>query len=105
MPTYEYACTACGYRFEAVQAFSDPALTICPTCQGRLRKVFGNVGIVLKGSGFYRTDSRPAGSNGSKAKTESAGATSESTHPSSNGSSQPAAASTSTSAGSDAAAD
>jgi putative FmdB family regulatory protein len=66
MPTYEYVCTACGHRLEAVQSFSDPALTTCPVCQGALRKVFGNVGIVLKGSGFYKNDSRSAGrSNGS----------------------------------------
>jgi putative FmdB family regulatory protein len=66
MPTYEYVCTSCGHRLEAAQSFSDPALTTCPVCQGALRKVFGNVGIVLKGSGFYKNDSRSAGrSNGS----------------------------------------
>ncbi len=66
MPTYEYVCTSCGHRLEAVQSFSDSALTTCPVCQGALRKVFGNVGIVLKGSGFYKNDSRSAGrSNGS----------------------------------------
>ena len=58
MPTYQYACTACGHRFEAVQSFSDSSLTDCPECAGRLRKVFSSVGIVFKGSGFYRTDSR-----------------------------------------------
>lgn len=58
MPTYQYACTECGHRFEAVQSFSDDALTDCPECTGRLRKVFNSVGIVFKGSGFYRTDSR-----------------------------------------------
>ncbi len=58
MPTYQYACTECGERLEAVQSFSDPALTVCPACQGRLRKVFNSVGIVFKGSGFYRNDSR-----------------------------------------------
>ncbi len=58
MPTYEYACTACGHHLEAVQSFSDEPLTTCPHCGGQLRKVFGSVGIVLKGSGFYRTDSR-----------------------------------------------
>ena len=58
MPTYQYACTACGHRFEAVQSFSDASLTDCPECTGRLRKVFSSVGIVFKGSGFYRTDSR-----------------------------------------------
>ncbi len=66
MPTYEYACTACGHRLEAVQSFSDDPLTRCPECEGALRKVYGAVGIVLKGSGFYKTDSRAAaGGNGS----------------------------------------
>lgn len=60
MPTYEYACTACGHRLEAVQKFSDEPLTECPECGGALRKVYGAVGIVLKGSGFYKTDSRAA---------------------------------------------
>ena len=60
MPTYEYACTACGHRLEAVQKFSDDPLTECPECGGALRKVYGAVGIVLKGSGFYKTDSRAA---------------------------------------------
>lgn len=60
MPTYQYVCTACDEPLEAVQAFSDPALTECPSCGGRLRKVFSSVGIVFKGSGFYRTDSREA---------------------------------------------
>ena len=58
MPTYQYACTACDHRFEAVQSFSDASLTECPACSGGLRKVFSSVGIVFKGSGFYRTDSR-----------------------------------------------
>jgi len=58
MPTYPYACTACDNRFEIVQAFSDDALTVCDVCGGRLRKVFSSVGVVFKGSGFYRNDSR-----------------------------------------------
>lgn len=58
MPTYSYACTECGHRFDAVQSFTDANLTECPTCSGRLRKLFNSVGIVFKGSGFYRTDSR-----------------------------------------------
>jgi putative FmdB family regulatory protein len=62
MPTYQYRCTECGEDLEAVQKFSDPALTTCHTCGGQLRKVFNAVGVVFKGSGFYRTDSR----NGSK---------------------------------------
>ncbi len=65
VPTYQYACTACDHRFEAVQAFSDDALTSCPECAGKLRKVFSSVGIVFKGSGFYRTDSRSGSVNGS----------------------------------------
>ena len=60
MPTYEYACTKCGHQFEIVQSFSDNALTKCPECKGKLRKVFGSVGIVFKGSGFYKNDSRGA---------------------------------------------
>lgn len=70
MPTYQYACTACDHGFEVVQAFTDEALTECPECQGRLRKVFGSVGVVFKGSGFYRTDSRekPKSDTGDKAK-------------------------------------
>jgi putative FmdB family regulatory protein len=58
MPTYEYRCTECEAPLEVVQSFDEPALTDCPACGGRLRKVFGNVGVVFKGSGFYRTDSR-----------------------------------------------
>ncbi|SDO35336.1 putative regulatory protein, FmdB family [Nakamurella panacisegetis] len=58
MPTYQYACTECGHRFEQVQAFSEASLTECPNCGGKLRKVYGSVGVVFKGSGFYRTDSR-----------------------------------------------
>ena len=76
MPTYQYACTACGHRFEAVQSFSDASLTECPECAGKLRKLFGSVGVVFKGSGFYRTDSR-AESNGN-GKKEKAAASSES---------------------------
>jgi putative FmdB family regulatory protein len=63
LPTYEYACRSCGHRLEAVQKFSDDALTVCPDCSGELRKIYAPVGIVLKGSGFYKTDSR-ANSNG-----------------------------------------
>ena len=61
MPTYAYACTVCDHRFDAVQSFSDDALTECPECAGRLRKVFGAVGIHFKGSGFYATDSKKSG--------------------------------------------
>jgi putative FmdB family regulatory protein len=59
LPTYQYACTACDYAFEAFQSFADAALTECPECKGEVRKVFSNVGVVFKGSGFYKTDSAP----------------------------------------------
>ncbi len=61
MPTYSYECTECGNRFDIVQAFTDDALTTCTQCSGRLRKLFNAVGVVFKGSGFYRTDSRESG--------------------------------------------
>jgi putative FmdB family regulatory protein len=67
LPTYEYACTACGHRLEAVQKFTDDALTDCPECGGALRKVYGAVGIAFKGSGFYKTDSRADGKKKSAA--------------------------------------
>jgi putative FmdB family regulatory protein len=60
MPTYEYACRSCGSHLEVVQSFTDDPLTECPSCAGPLRKVFGNIGITFKGSGFYKTDSRGA---------------------------------------------
>jgi len=59
LPTYEYRCDSCEKNFDVVQSFHDDPLTTCPTCGSRVRKVFGNVGIVFKGSGFYKTDSRP----------------------------------------------
>lgn len=69
MPTYQYRCTECGDELEAVQKFTDPSLTECPSCEGRLRKIYNAVGVVFKGSGFYRTDSRndakPTGSGAS----------------------------------------
>jgi putative FmdB family regulatory protein len=72
VPTYQYACKACDHRFEAVQSFTDTALTECPACSGGLRKVFSSVGVVFKGSGFYRTDSR-AGAGSTMANGESKG--------------------------------
>ena len=102
MPTYQYRCTECGTDLEAVQKFSDPALTECPTCQGQLRKVFNAVGVVFKGSGFYRTDSRAKeganGNGGSKTSGETKG-----TDGSGNGSSTKESGSTSGSNGSGAA--
>ncbi|SEG99289.1 putative regulatory protein, FmdB family [Nonomuraea solani] len=62
MPTYQYACNDCGEQLEAVQKFTDDALTVCPACEGKLRKVFSAVGIVFKGSGFYKTDNRSSSS-------------------------------------------
>jgi putative FmdB family regulatory protein len=64
MPTYQYRCTECGHDLEAVQKFTDAPLTECPSCGGSLRKVFNAVGVVFKGSGFYRTDSRSGAGNG-----------------------------------------
>jgi putative FmdB family regulatory protein len=74
VPTYQYVCTECGHDLETVQSFSDDALTLCPVCGGRLRKVFNSVGIVFKGSGFYRNDSREkakSGGGGSDSKSDS----------------------------------
>ncbi len=108
MPTYAYACTECDHRFEAVQSFSDDALTVCPECGGRLRKVFNAVGIVFKGGGFYRTDSRsgssvPSGSGGSGGSGDNGSSgssgSSEGSGSSSGGSSPAAASSGSSSTG------
>ncbi len=90
MPTYCYVCTACGRDLEAQQSFRDDPLTECPHCGGPLRKVFGAVGVVFKGSGFYRTDSRAAASgdgNGSREKSDTTAST-----PDSGGKDKPAAA-------------
>jgi putative FmdB family regulatory protein len=70
MPTYQYACTECGHAFEQFQSFSDDALSECPACSGRLRKLFNAVGVVFKGSGFYRTDSRSSTSSETKTDTK-----------------------------------
>ena len=75
MPTYAYACTSCGHQFDAVQSFSDNALTECPECGGTLRKQYGSIGVTFNGSGFYRTDSRAkssgSGEGSASSKTES----------------------------------
>ncbi|MFB4350265.1 FmdB family zinc ribbon protein [Microbacterium sp. CR_7] len=89
MPTYAYACRSCGHAFDAVQSFSDDALTVCPECGGELRKQYGSIGVTFNGSGFYRTDSR--GGSGAK-KDASASSKSES---SSSTTAAPAAAPTS----------
>ncbi|WP_295012212.1 FmdB family zinc ribbon protein [uncultured Microbacterium sp.] len=87
MPTYSYACTACGHRFDAVQSFADAALTECPQCQGRLRKEYGSIGVTFNGSGFYRTDSRAnaasSPSSAASSKTESSGSAKAAPAPSS----------------------
>nr|WP_244515143.1 FmdB family zinc ribbon protein [Actinopolyspora xinjiangensis] len=77
VPTYQYACTACGHDFETFQSLSEDSLTECPECAGRLRKKFNAVGVVFKGSGFYRTDSR--GSNSSSESSSSSGSGNDST--------------------------
>ncbi|MFC3774829.1 FmdB family zinc ribbon protein [Mycolicibacterium holsaticum] len=104
MPTYSYACTECDNRFDAVQSFSDAALTTCSKCNGRLRKLFGNVGVVFKGSGFYRTDSREpskSSSNGSSSSSKSSSSEkSSSTDNSSSGSSSSSTSGSTSSAGS-----
>lgn len=111
MPTYQYTCTACGHQLEAVQSFTDDPLTVCPACEGQLRKLFSSVGVVFKGSGFYRTDSRndakgstasgsaakddssPSKSPGTKSESTS-GSTSESTSSPAKSDSKPAVAAT-----------
>jgi putative FmdB family regulatory protein len=94
VPTYQYQCTECGEALEAVQKFSDDALTECPNCAGRLRKVFSAVGVVFKGSGFYRTDSRSSSSSGAPAAAPAAKASSGAESKSSDGGSKPSTGST-----------
>jgi len=103
VPTYSYACTECGNKFDVAQSFSDAALTQCPKCDGRLRKLFGKVGVVFKGSGFYRTDSREAAKSSSNGKSNGSESSSSSekksdstkSESSSSSSSAPAAAASS----------
>ncbi|MGR6914386.1 FmdB family zinc ribbon protein [[Actinomadura] parvosata] len=78
MPTYQYACNDCGEQLEVVQKFTDDALTVCPTCQGNLRKVFSAVGIVFKGSGFYKTDNRSSSSTSSSSTSSASSSSSKS---------------------------
>jgi putative FmdB family regulatory protein len=73
VPTYAYACTQCGHRFDAVQSFSDASLTVCPECGGVLRKQYGSIGVTFNGSGFYRTDSRSGGAKKDAAAAPSGG--------------------------------
>ncbi|NVI89798.1 FmdB family zinc ribbon protein [Actinomadura sp. BRA 177] len=107
MPTYQYVCTECGEPLEVVQKFSDDALTECPACSGKLRKVFSAAGIIFKGSGFYRTDSRGSGKSSSTAGASSNGSSNGSSGDSSgssggdSGSSSSAGSSSSSSSGGD----
>ncbi|WP_330312431.1 MULTISPECIES: FmdB family zinc ribbon protein [unclassified Streptomyces] len=113
MPTYQYQCTECGEGLEAVQKFTDDALTVCPNCDGRLKKVFSAVGIVFKGSGFYRNDSRGSSSSSTPAssasKTSGSGSSSSTSSASTDSKSSaapastPSASSSSTTSGSSAA--
>ena len=102
MPTYQYSCTECGHFFEQFQSFSEDSLTVCPQCQGRLRKVFNAVGVVFKGSGFYRTDSRTDGRSTSASTDSGKPSTtpsSESSSSSSSGSSSSSTASSTSGSG------
>ncbi|MEU0169763.1 FmdB family zinc ribbon protein [Streptomyces iakyrus] len=100
MPTYQYQCTACGEGLEAVQKFTDDALTECPSCQGRLKKVFSAVGIVFKGSGFYRNDSRGSSSSSSPAAKSSSSSGSSSSDSGSSSSASSSSSSTGSSSSS-----
>ena len=117
MPTYQYACKepACGHRFETVQSFSDDPIAVCPVCEGQVRKIFSAVGVVFKGSGFYRTDSRenakasngsspngssPNGSGEKKSEAASSSSSGESSKSSSSGSAAKTSASSGSSSGS-----
>jgi len=101
VPTYQYSCTECGHFFEIVQSFSEDSLTVCPQCEGRLRKVFNAVGVVFKGSGFYRNDSRAAQSSADPAaKTSSSNGSSDSSGGDSGGASKSDTKSTSSSSAS-----
>ncbi|MCZ4498476.1 MAG: hypothetical protein JWQ74_1029 [Marmoricola sp.] len=95
MPTYQYSCTDCGHFFEAVQSFSDDSLTVCPVCDGKLRKVFNAVGVVFKGSGFYRNDSRGTTSSTSPAASSDAGSSPSSSDSSSSSAPSPSSGSSS----------
>ena len=102
MPTYQYSCTECGHFFEIVQSFSEDSLTVCPVCEGRLRKVFNAVGVVFKGSGFYRNDSRAAqSSSDAPAKSSSSNGSSDGSGGDSGGASKSDTKSTGSSSSSD----
>jgi putative FmdB family regulatory protein len=99
MPTYEYVCTKCGEGLEAVQSFSDPPLTKCPACKGKLRKVFSAAGIVFKGSGFYKTDSRSGSKSSSSSSSTSDTKSTADSSSSSSGDSSSASSSSKSDAG------
>ncbi|MER8095940.1 FmdB family zinc ribbon protein [Streptomyces goshikiensis] len=99
MPTYQYQCTECGEGLEAVQKFTDDALTVCPNCEGRLKKVFSAVGIVFKGSGFYRNDSRGASSSSTPASKPSSASSTSTAAPAAASSSSASSASGSSGSG------
>ncbi|MEU9335065.1 FmdB family zinc ribbon protein [Streptomyces sp. NPDC048290] len=101
MPTYQYQCTECGEGLEAVQKFTDDALTECPNCGGRLKKVFSAVGIVFKGSGFYRNDSRGSSSSSAPASKSSSGSDSKPSSSDAKSSSSASSTSSSSSSSSD----
>ncbi|QIZ35842.1 FmdB family zinc ribbon protein [Saccharopolyspora sp. ASAGF58] len=100
MPTYQYACTECDHQFETVQSFSEDSLTECPKCTGRLRKLFNAVGIVFKGSGFYRTDNRSSNSSASSTSSSSSSSNSGSSSSSNSSSSSSESSSSSSSSSS-----
>ncbi|MET9558765.1 FmdB family zinc ribbon protein [Streptomyces tauricus] len=100
MPTYQYQCTECGEGLEAVQKFTDDALTVCPNCSGRLKKVYSAVGIVFKGSGFYRNDSRGSSSSSSPASASKSSGSSSDSKPSSSSDSKSSSSSDSKSSSS-----
>ena len=104
MPTYAYACKDCGSAFDIQQSFTDDTLTVCPSCSGNLRKKFNSVGVVFKGSGFYRTDSRDAKSTvpAAPAKSDGAPASAASSTPASGSAAGPPAPASSTGTGSSA---
>jgi putative FmdB family regulatory protein len=104
VPTYQYACTECGHAFEQFQSFTDDALTVCPECSGRLRKVFNAVGVVFKGSGFYRTDSRSASSASASSSSSTSSGSSTGSTASSDSSSASSGSSSTTSGASESAA-
>lgn len=98
MPTYSYACTECGNRFDVVQAFTDNPLTTCQQCSGRLRKLFNSVGVVFKGSGFYRTDSRESAKSSTNGSAKNDSSSSETSGSGEKSTASPASSSTASAA-------